>query len=81
MDYFTPGSLNSVGQSEDSAWEQFDLNPLWARAASHTLDPMLRHGDENKDFSNALVQRYHPFLLPLFVSTLFRCGIFVFTVC
>lgn len=27
-----------------------DLNPLWARAASHTLDPVLHHGDEKKDF-------------------------------
>lgn len=27
-----------------------DLNPLWAKAASHTLDPVLHHGDEKKDF-------------------------------
>lgn len=59
-----------------------DLNPLWARAASHTLDPVLHHGDEKKDFSDALLQHYQPLLLLLCMECLnFVCSICVSMVC
>lgn len=38
-----------------------DLNLLWTRTAGHALDPVLHHGDEQEDFSNALLLHCHPF--------------------
>lgn len=66
-----------------------DLNPLWARASSHTLDPVLHHGDEKTDFffsPNDLLQHYHPLFCPfllLFVHGMssFVCSICVSVVC
>lgn len=50
-----------------------DLNPLWTRAASHALDPVLHHGDEKKDFSNVLLLHCHPFFVSLCYYLCMEC--------
>lgn len=42
-----------------------DLNPLWARAASHALDPVLHHGD--KGFFKCFTSTLSSFFLSLYV--------------